>query len=109
MTKTKKNKKIYVTITFESGEIKRVSKIVKSTEEWKRILTPHQYRITREKGTDKPRFGQFKGENKHGIYYCICCDIPLFSSETKYESGTGWPSFYQPFSKHNIKIIIQKK
>ena len=77
-------------------------KIVKSEEEWRMILTPEQYEVTRRKGTEPPfsdRFHNFKGQ---GIYQCVCCDLGLFSSETKFDSGTGWPSFWAPISEQHI-------
>ena len=113
MKKTQKIKKIKtsvsvksnnVLVTLENGKNVRIPKIIKSDTEWKKILTPHQYNITRKKGTDKPRFGTLFDQNKLGLYLCTCCSLPLFSSDAKYESGSGWPSFYQPFSKNNVKI-----
>ena len=94
-----------VIITLESGITKKVHKIIHSDTEWKKILTPHEFEITRRKGTDKPRFESFDDDKKEGMYYCKCCNLPLFSSQTKYESHSGWPSFYQPFSENNVKII----
>jgi peptide-methionine (R)-S-oxide reductase len=78
-------------------------KIEKSNEEWRKQLTPEQYRITRQKGTERPFSGeyyQFKGE---GTYRCVCCGTELFSSDTKYESGSGWPSFWAPVAEEKIE------
>ena len=78
-------------------------KIVKSDAEWRKQLTPEQYRITRQKGTERAFTGKyytFKGEGK---YRCVACGNELFSSDTKYESGSGWPSFWAPISEENIE------
>jgi peptide-methionine (R)-S-oxide reductase len=77
-------------------------KVTKSREEWRQQLTPTQYRITREKGTEPPFSGEYYRFKDNGVYQCVCCGNPLFSSETKYESGSGWPSFWAPISKENI-------
>lgn len=86
------------------GRIEQVKRVVKSDEEWKAILTPAQYHIARKKGTEPPFTGayhQFKGS---GIYSCVCCGTDLFLSESKFDSGTGWPSFSAPVSDLNITI-----
>ena len=78
-------------------------KIVKSDGEWRKQLAPEQYRITRQKGTERPftgKYYQFKGE---GTYRCVCCGTELFTSDTKYESGSGWPSFWAPAAEENIE------
>jgi peptide-methionine (R)-S-oxide reductase len=80
-----------------------MDKIVKSEKEWRAQLTPEQYRITRQKGTEQPFTGQyyyFKGEGK---YLCVACGNELFSSETKYDSGSGWPSFWEPIAETNVE------
>ncbi|MEY4744752.1 MAG: hypothetical protein RL272_697 [Candidatus Parcubacteria bacterium] len=73
-------------------------KIVKSEEEWKKELTPEQYRILREKGTEPPGTGEYYHSKEKGTYLCAACGQELFSSEAKYESGSGWPSFWEPVS-----------
>jgi peptide-methionine (R)-S-oxide reductase len=78
-------------------------KIIKSDEEWKNMLTPEQYHITRKKGTERPFSGEYNNSKEKGIYRCVCCGAELFSSETKFESGTGWPSFWAPVNEENIK------
>jgi peptide-methionine (R)-S-oxide reductase len=75
-----------------SGE----GKLMKTKEEWSCLLTSEQYRITREHGTERAFTGPHLSEKREGIYHCICCDAPLFRSNSKYESGSGWPSFFQP-------------
>ncbi len=71
-------------------------KLTLSNDQWRRRLTPEQYRIARRKGTERAFTGAYHASKAQGIYRCICCDAPLFSSATKFDSGTGWPSFYQP-------------
>ncbi len=77
-------------------------KITKSDKEWKEQLSPEEYKITRKKGTERAFTGIYHDCKDEGIYHCICCRSPLFTSETKYESGTGWPSFWQPVSPECI-------
>lgn len=73
-----------------------MEKVVKSPEEWRRQLTDEEYRIAREKGTERAFTGKYYHNTEPGVYTCVCCGAPLFSSETKYDSGSGWPSFYAP-------------
>lgn len=80
------------------------SKVVKTNEEWKKILSSEVYYVTREAGTERAFSGKYWDNHEKGTYTCICCDLPLFSSETKFESGTGWPSFYAPTTKKSISI-----
>jgi len=77
-------------------------KVIKTDEEWRKQLTPEQYEIARAKGTERPFCGAFFDQKKPGVYYCVCCGLPLFTSETKFESGTGWPSFFQPIAAENV-------
>jgi len=79
-----------------------VEKVVKSEAEWKKQLDPEQYEVTRQKGTERAFTGKYANNHADGLYHCICCDTPLFDSKTKFESGTGWPSFYQPLAKENV-------
>ena len=78
-------------------------KILKTEEEWKRLLTPEQFEVTRKKGTERAFTGEYWNNHEQGIYQCACCGNELFSSETKFESGTGWPSFWQPIAKENVQ------
>lgn len=73
-------------------------KIQKTDKEWREILTPEQYRVTRKHGTERAFTGPNWDNKAPGVYACVCCGKPLFSSETKYESGTGWPSYYEPIT-----------
>ena len=79
-----------------------VEKIVKSDAEWKSKLTPEEYQVTRQHGTERAFTGKYHDHHEDGIYHCICCDTPLFDSKTKFDSGTGWPSFWQPIAKENV-------
>lgn len=78
------------------------SRVSKSDDEWHKELTPQQYNVTRQKGTEAPFTGATWNNHEHGIYRCICCGNDLYSSEHKYESGTGWPSFWQPIATENV-------
>jgi len=78
-------------------------KVQKSGSEWKRQLTPEQYTIAREKGTERAFTGKYWNKHAEGMYRCVCCGAPLFQSETKYDSGSGWPSFYQPVAAENVR------
>lgn len=79
-------------------------KITKTNDEWKKILTTEQYYVTREQGTDPAFENKFWNNHEDGIYYCVGCGMPLMDSKHKFESGTGWPSFYQPINPKNIGI-----
>ena len=78
------------------------TKIKKSEEEWKKILTPEQYQVLREKGTELPFTGKYVNNKQKGVYKCAACGNELFASDTKFDSGCGWPSFYAPASKENV-------
>jgi len=80
-----------------------VEKIVKSEADWKRQLTGEQFRVTRKKGTERAFTGEHWDNHRKGTYRCVCCGTPLFASEAKFESGTGWPSFTRPIEAGNVR------
>ena len=80
-------------------------KINKTEEEWKKVLTPEQFDVTRKKGTEPAFTGRYWNNHEHGYYKCVCCGNDLFTSDTKFESGTGWPSFYQPVNEANVQKV----
>jgi peptide-methionine (R)-S-oxide reductase len=77
-------------------------KISKADAEWRKLLTPEQYHVTRQHGTERPFTGPYWNEKSAGTYACVCCGEPLFSSETKFDSGTGWPSFWAPLDTNAV-------
>jgi len=81
-------------------------KVEKTEEEWKNHLTPEQYHVTRNKGTERPFSGEYNDSGDKGTYRCVCCGVDLFHSDHKFDSGSGWPSFYTPLNKENIKEEI---
>jgi len=84
------------------GEKKMVDKVVRSDEEWRASLTPEQFQVLREKGTERAFTGAFWNTKDDGTYVCAACRLPLFSSKTKFDSGTGWPSFWAPIAAENV-------
>lgn len=92
----------------DSGERKgvvHVPKVVKSDSEWRQQLSPSAFDITRHDGTEMAFTGQYWNQHDKGLYRCICCDTALFDSATKFDSGTGWPSFWQPIARENVEEI----
>lgn len=89
--------------SVEKGELVMVKKVVKSEEDWRNQLTPLQYNVTRKGGTELAFSGKYNFAKETGIYQCVCCGIDLFTSDTKYDSGTGWPSFWEPIAPENIR------
>jgi peptide-methionine (R)-S-oxide reductase len=88
----------------DSGKEEAVmlDKVIKTEEEWKKILTPEQYRVTRQKGTERAFSGAYHDYKEKGTYVCVACGLDLFSSDTKFDSGTGWPSYWAPISKSHV-------
>lgn len=91
--------KIFSALT---GQYEEVEKIIKTDQEWKKILSPEAFHITRKHGTERAFTGEYWNNKKKGIYKCIACGTDLFSSDAKFESGTGWPSFWEAIAKENI-------
>ena len=87
-------------VSFES--LVMTDKVTKSEIEWRAKLTPEEYYVTREKGTERPFTGQYHNSQEPGVYSCICCGQNLFNSEEKFDSGTGWPSFWQPIEEKAV-------
>ncbi len=90
-------------VDAQTGQVTIMEIVQKSDEEWKQQLTPEQYAVTRKKGTERAFTGAYWAHRGKGLYRCICCGTDLFSSETKFDSGTGWPSFWLPVAKQNIR------
>ena len=94
-----------VKVFNEKGELVgpiSLPKVEKSDAEWQRQLTPEQYKVARAKGTERPFCGLLLDNKEKGVYACICCGLPLFSSDSKFHSGTGWPSFFAPVAAENV-------
>jgi peptide-methionine (R)-S-oxide reductase len=87
---------------IQVGHKSMTEKIVKSEAEWKTQLTPEQYHVAREAGTERAFTGKYWNTHDAGTYHCVCCGEPLFDSRTKFDSGTGWPSFYQPTDQNSV-------
>ena len=85
-----------------------MEKIVKTEEEWKALLTPEQFKIARKHGTERPFTGPNHDSKEPGVYHCVACDLPLFNANTKFDSGTGWPSFFAPINKENVGETVDK-
>jgi peptide-methionine (R)-S-oxide reductase len=86
----------------------QVSSVVKTDAEWRALLSPASYQVTRHEGTERPYSGEYNDHHADGLYRCICCDTALFDSRTKFESGTGWPSFWKPISNTNVRETMDR-
>lgn len=94
----------FLTCNGTPSEVVMVPRVIRSEAEWKRRLTPEQFRVARAQGTERAFCGVFHDNHKKGVYSCVGCGLPLFQSDAKFESGTGWPSFFQPFAAGNIGV-----
>ena len=83
-----------------------MTKIVKSDAEWKQLLTPMQYEVTRHAATEAPGSGEYVDHDEHGIYTCVCCGTPLFESDTKFDAGCGWPSYFKALDPANVREVV---
>lgn len=96
---------VIVAVCAKEGDV-MTNKLVKTEQEWKVQLTDEQYRVTRQKGTERPYTGKYWKSRELGIYSCICCGTDLFLSDTKFDSGCGWPSYFKPV---NDKVVTEKR
>ena len=92
----------YFSAAGKSLKVVSLPKVIKKDAEWRALLSATSYQVTRQAGTEVPFTGKYASNHDDGIYHCICCDTALFDSKTKFESGTGWPSFWQPISARNV-------
>jgi methionine-R-sulfoxide reductase len=83
-------------------------RVEKSDAEWRSQLTPEQFRVARSQGTERPFCGTLLDNKSHGVYACVCCGLPLFASMAKFESGTGWPSFFEPIADDNVATHVDR-
>ncbi len=103
---------VSVVLVDKSGKnlpAQQMEKVIKTDAEWRAQLGDGEvYEVARGKGTERPFCGAFHDQKKDGIYHCVCCDLPLFRSDAKFDSGTGWPSFFQPVAKENVVTEVDR-
>jgi peptide-methionine (R)-S-oxide reductase len=102
------NQEVEIAQFSDSGEpqgVTHVPKVEKCEDEWRKQLSPEQFVVTRQEGTERAFTGAYWDLHERGLFRCICCGTALFSSDTKFESGTGWPSFWKPIAEQNIEVI----
>jgi peptide-methionine (R)-S-oxide reductase len=92
----------------EQPNSKGITKVTKTKEDWKKELTPEQYYVTREKGTERPFSSPLNEIHEDGVFECVACGLPLYDAKAKFDSGTGWPSFYEPIAPENIREEADK-
>ena len=103
-----KEQKVTIVEFTDGGQRKgtvTTNKVVKTDEEWRKLLTPEQFRVTRQEATERACSVGYWNNHEAGLYRCVCCGTALFVSDTKFESGTGWPSFFAPVAKENLELI----
>ena len=88
-----------------TGKVVLMERVQKSDEEWKKQLSSEQYAVTRKKGTERAFTGAYWNHHEPGVYRCVCCGIDLYGSKTKFDSGTGWPSFWEPVAESNVRYL----
>lgn len=103
MTSNSNNENLVPIYSVKTGNVEMVEKVVKTDEEWKKILSSESYSVARKQGTELAFTGKYHDCHEDGIYECVCCGTDLFDSKTKFDSGTGWPSFWEPVSSENVK------
>ncbi len=106
--KTVKRKTVKIVEFDDSGKrtgVVELDRVEKTEAEWKGQLSPEQFYVTRKEGTERAFSGKYAKHHDDGIYRCVCCKTALFDSKTKFESGTGWPSYWEPLAKENVKEI----
>jgi methionine-R-sulfoxide reductase len=84
------------------------ARVVKTDSQWRAQLTPEQFQVARGKGTERAFCGTLLDNRRHGIYTCVCCGLPLFASNSKFNSGTGWPSFFKPVADDNVATVVDR-
>ncbi len=94
----------FVSCTQAQSKNTKKFEVTRTEAEWRKMLTPEQYHVTREQGTEAPFDNAYNNNHEKGIYSCVGCGLQLFTSENKFESGTGWPSFYKPLVKKNVEV-----
>jgi peptide-methionine (R)-S-oxide reductase len=103
MTSNSNNENLVPIYSVKTGKVERVEKVVKTDDEWKKILSPESFNVARKQGTELAFTGKYHNCHEDGIYQCVCCETDLFDSKTKFDSGTGWPSFWEPIASENVK------
>ncbi len=102
-TNSNDNETLVPIYSVKTGKVEMVERIKKTDDEWKKILSKESYNVARQQGTELAFTGKYHNCHEDGIYQCVCCGTDLFDSKTKFDSGTGWPSFWKPIAEENVK------